>query len=103
MYAWEIPQKVVFFEYFYIGLNAGSTVIYNMIFFFKKYKLSTVLGTVIKCPKGVGISWEENTYNEKLCFFYKQYICSEQIFEASFSFLGIVDMAKNCNLDVKKM
>ena len=66
--------------------NCTTKSLYNMIFFFFqkynwKYKLSAVLGTVIKCPKGTGSTWEKT--HRKVVFSYKQYICSaEDAFES---------------------
>ena len=70
-------KKLYFLKYFYTGLGVQTTVC--MIWFFSKkynwkYHSSAILGTVSKCPKGTGGTWEKNT--TKSCVFYKQYICS---------------------------
>ena len=61
LYFWNMyHEKSVWYDIFFQKYNW-------------KYNLSAVLGTVIKCPKGIGSAWEKTT---KSCVFYKQYICS---------------------------
>ena len=69
--AWELPRKVVFFEIFLHWFKSTKYILYDMISFFQKYNwkyhLSTVLGTVIKCPKDTG-SALETLHHKKLYF-----------------------------------
>ena len=56
-------KSLYFLKYFYTGLSVRTTVCMIWFIFFQKYNLkyhlSAALGTVIKCPKGTGSTWEK--------------------------------------------
>ena len=61
-------KKLYFLKYFYTGVSVWTTVC--MVWFFPpkyNWKLSAVLGTVIKCPYGTGSTWEKTQW--KVVFF----------------------------------
>ena len=63
----EYHEKLYFLKYFYTGLSVQTTVCMIWKKYNWKYKLSAVLGTVIKCPKGTGSTCEKIQW--KVVFF----------------------------------
>ena len=74
-------MKSFIFEIF-LSIRTAVCMVHIKKYFQKynwKYHLSTVLGAVIKCPKGTGSAWE--TLRHEKLHFWSQYICNKEEFK----------------------